>query len=264
MTSVRRAAVAGTFYPAEVGILTGTVERLLREAVARGPRPKALVVPHAGYVYSGPVAASAYCELRPPLPTRVVAVGPAHFEPLRGLALPESPALETPLGQVPLDPAGAEAVARLPFVGRSDGPHLREHSIEVQLPFLQRLLGRFTLLPLAVGRAEPAEVAAALELLWGGEETLIVVSTDLSHYLTWSEARERDGRTAQAVVALRDEAIGPDEACGYAGLRGFLRVARSRCPLARQLDLRSSGDTAGGKGRVVGYGAFSFAAGPSS
>lgn len=257
MGNVRPAAVAGTFYPGLRRALESSVDAYLSEAVRRERRPKALVVPHAGYVYSGPIAGSAYAQLRAPLPTRVVLLGPAHYELVRGLALPACEALETPLGEVPVDTEAAAAALRLPCVVESADAHAREHSLEVQLPFLQRVLPFFHLLPLAVGRASAAEVAQVLEALWGGEETLVVISTDLSHYLPYEAARRADAKTARAILA-RDPEVGHDQACGADGLRGLLEVARRRGLAVEQLDLRSSGDTAGDRGRVVGYGAFAF------
>ena len=260
--ALRSPAVAGRFYPRAPAELRRDVVRLLAAApvqVAR--RPKALVVPHAGYVYSGPIAASAYAQLRAPGPpvTRVVLLGPAHHVPVAGLALPEASRFLTPLGEVPVDGTLAERLLRLPQVTRSAAAHALEHSLEVQLPFLQVLLDDFTLLPLAVGRASARDVAEVLEAAWGGGETLVVISTDLSHYLEASEARALDERTARAVVALDAGAIEPEQACGQHGLAGLLVTARARGLGCRLLDLRNSGDTAGDPDSVVGYGAFALA-----
>jgi hypothetical protein len=257
MLGARPPAVAGSFYPALPPTLQSSVDRLLERAKGLGPRPKALVVPHAGYVYSGAIAACAYAQLRPPLPTRVVLLGPAHFAPLRGLALPDSPMFETPLGVVPIDARAASLISGLPGVVVSSLAHAREHSLEVQLPFLQRVLPYFSLVPLAIGSASVALVAEVLEALWGGDETLVVVSTDLSHYLPYEEARRIDGLTARAILAA-DESIADTQACGACGLRGLLRVAQRRGLRVAQLDLRNSGDTSGDRARVVGYGAFAF------
>ena len=257
MTAVRPAAVAGSFYPGPRRTLEASVDRMLQVPQRREGRPKALVAPHAGYVYSGPIAASAYAQLREPLPTRVVLLGPAHFELVRGLALPACDALETPLGTIPVDAAGVAALAGLRCVVQSAAAHRREHSLEVQLPFLQRVLPQFSLVPLAVGHASDDEEAQVLDALWGGPETLIVISTDLSHYLPYAEARQIDGETARAVVAC-DPQLASEQACGSVGLRGFLQVAKRRGLRAELLDLRNSGDTAGDKGSVVGYGAFAF------
>lgn len=251
--NTRPAAVAGSFYPGSKTELAGAVGRLLAAVPATpGPTPKALVVPHAGYVYSGPIAASAYALWRGlEQPVRVVLLGPAHYVALRGLALPDADALETPLGAVRIDPLAAEL--GLP---RAANVHAREHSLEVQLPFLQVLLGDFTLVPIAVGRASREEVARVLDAVW--DRCHVLISTDLSHFLSWEEAKAMDARTAGAITALDADAIDDEQACGNAPLRGFLDVAKCRGLRARQLDLRSSGDTAGDRSRVVGYGAFSF------
>ncbi len=255
--TTRPAAVAGTFYPGHRRPLEATVDELLGAAVQRAGRPKALVVPHAGYVYSGAIAASAYAQLRDPLPTRVVLLGPAHFEYVRGLALPGADSFATPLGEVPVDAAAVDVLAPLPCVVVEPAAHRREHSLEVQLPFLQRVLPTFTLVPLAVGEVQVEEVESVLDALWGGDETVVIISTDLSHYLPYDEARTVDRATAASILA-GDRDIAPDQACGADGLRGLLAVARRRGLSVEQLDLRNSGDTAGDRSRVVGYGAFAF------
>ena len=255
---IRPPAVAGTFYPAGRDRLAAEVDRFLDAVPAPAGRvPKALIVPHAGYVYSGPIAASAYARLlgAGTRPARVVLLGPSHFVDFSGLALPEAEALATPLGLVPVD---AEAARAHPRVLAAEAPHRREHSLEVQLPFLQRLLGDFTLVPLVTRRASLYEVAAVLDALWGGPETLILLSTDLSHYLSYDEARAVDGQTARQILALDAAGLDGEQACGAVGLRGLLEVARRRGLDVEQLDLRNSGDTAGDRDRVVGYGAFAF------
>jgi hypothetical protein len=261
---VRPAAVAGLFYPGDPAELAGEVDRLLAGAppaktAQGGALPRALIVPHAGYRYSGPIAASAYALLRDagPRVRRIVLLGPSHFVALRGLALPDAAALETPLGQVPVDLDAAERASKLPEVTSFAPAHAREHSLEVQLPFLQRVLPGVPVVPLVVGRAAPEAVARVIEALWDEPGTLVLVSSDLSHYLPWEVARGVDGDTAQRIVAL-DERIESEEACGSTGIRGLLVAARRRGLTARQLDLRNSGDTAGDKRRVVGYGAFAF------
>ena len=265
MTAVRHAAVAGTFYPADPGRLRAAVEALVSRrpaepAVAR-PRPKAVVAPHAGYVYSGPIAGSAYARVAPlrGIVTRVVLLGPAHRVPLRGLAVPSVDALETPLGRLPVDEEARRAVLDLPQVTVDDGAHAEEHSLEVHLPFVQVVLGDVAVLPLVVGLASADDVAGVLDALWGGDETLVVVSTDLSHYLDHDTATRVDRDTAAAVVARRVTAIGPDVACGAYPLRGLLVAAGRRGLEVELLDLRNSGDTAGPRDRVVGYGAFALA-----
>ena len=268
MNTTRVAAVAGTFYPAGAQALRVALAAHLSAAAASSAGEKAdrctklLLVPHAGYVYSGPIAASAYAQLRAPGPqvTRVVLIGPAHHVPVAGLALPEASRFLTPLGEVPVDLPLAARVLRLPQVTRSAAAHALEHSLEVQLPFLQALLDDFAILPLAVGRASSEDVAEVLREAWGGEETLLVISTDLSHYLAQDEARALDERTARAILALDAGAIGPEQACGQHGLAGLLVEARRRGLGCTLLDLRNSGDTAGDPDAVVGYGAFALGA----
>lgn len=261
MRFVRPAAVAGSFYPADPAALEAVVERCLAAAHAEGPPPRALIAPHAGYVYSGPVAGMAYAQLaalRGRL-RRVVLLGPAHRVGFEGLAVSDAEAFETPLGRVPLDAAARERALALPQVRRLEAAHAREHSLEVQLPFLQHVLGEFRLAPFAVGDASGEEVAEVVEALWEDDETLVVVSSDLSHYLPYEEARRVDAATTRAIEELRPEAIAPDQACGQIPVQGLLLVSRRRGLRATTLDVRSSGDTAGGRDEVVGYGAWSFA-----
>jgi AmmeMemoRadiSam system protein B/AmmeMemoRadiSam system protein A len=262
MASIRPAAVAGMFYPGEPRALAAEVARFLGAGEELAPRlafPKALVVPHAGYVYSGAIAARAYQELAAArgIVGRVVLLGPAHRVPVRGLAAPGVDAFETPLGTVALDRAALRSLADLPQVVRSDPAHALEHSLEVQLPFLQTVLGEFGLVPLAVGMAGVAEVAEVLERLWGGPETLIVISTDLSHYHAYSEARCIDSATL-ARIAARSTDIDHDEACGATPLNGLLSCAQKRGIPVRLLAACNSGDTAGGKDSVVGYSSFAL------
>lgn len=264
MGSVRPAAVAGTFYPADARTLAREVDELLG-AVAPGAAtraPKILVAPHAGYRYSGAIAAHAYALLAPwrERIRRVVLLGPTHRVAVRGLAVPTTAlAFETPLGRVALDAAAMAALATLPQVVGSDEAHAFEHSLEVQLPFLQRVLApaSFTLVPIAVGRASAADVQQALELVWGGDETLVVVSTDLSHYLAYDEARAADRATVDAILRLVP-GIDHAAACGATPLGGALLAARAHGLAPRLLDLRNSGDTAGDRSRVVGYAALAF------
>lgn len=266
MSSIRPAAVAGSFYPASPVALAEQVRACLAavpsaESEPAPARPKLLVVPHAGYVYSGPIAASAYARLRPWAAQirRVVLLGPVHRVPVRGLAAPTVDAFDTPLGRVPVDQAALARLADLPQVVRSDRVHAQEHSLEVQLPFLQTVLAPgWTLLPLAVGDATPDEVSEVVERLWGGDETLIVVSSDLSHHLPDAEARARDERTTARIATLATD-LGPHDACGARVLNGALLAARHHGLQAERLDLRNSGDTAGDRSRVVGYAALAFA-----
>jgi AmmeMemoRadiSam system protein B len=240
------------------GFLRGDAGDAAAAAAAR-PSPKAVIAPHAGYVYSGPVAGSAFRALAAAAPSirRVVLLGPSHFVALRGLALPEHERFRTPLGDVSMDPEGFPAALRLPQVRVYPEAHLREHSLEVELPFLQVLLGEFTLVPLAVGEADAGSVAEVLDHLWGGPETLVVVSSDLSHYLPAETARRVDRETAGEIVGLRGP-LEPQQACGARPINGLLEAARRRGLAAELLDLRNSGDTAGDPSRVVGYGAFAF------
>ncbi len=264
MESVRPPAVAGAFYEGSKEGLEARVTGLLSDAVGevqlrKGPPPKALIVPHAGYIYSGPIAASAYVLLSNcrGVIRKVVLLGPAHRVFLRGSALPEARAFRTPLGEVLIDREGMERLAGMPQVSINGEAHRLEHSLEVQLPFLQVILGDFTLLPLVVGQAFPEEVEEVLEMVGGGSDTLIVVSSDLSHYLKSSMAREMDARTAKAILNLEPEIV-PEEACGAFPINGLLLFARKWGLKPFELDLRNSGDTAGTPDQVVGYGAFAF------
>jgi len=262
MQAVRPAAVAGMFYPGDPSALAAEVASHLAATPVppeRGRAPKAIIAPHAGYVYSGPIAGSAYARIAALAGRirRVVLAGPAHRVYVRGVAVPAAPEFETPLGRVALD-AEAIGVARaFPFVEVSDRAHALEHSLEVHLPFLQAALGDFRLVPLVVGDAGPREMSALLGALWGGEETLVVVSSDLSHYLPYESARRRDDGTARAILGL-DARLLPEDACGAAPINGLLELARRRGLEPELVDLRNSGDTAGDRDRVVGYGAFAF------
>jgi MEMO1 family protein len=264
--TVRVPAVAGSFYPADAGELRTEVDRLLAEAAASVPAgarcPKALIVPHAGYVYSGPIAASAFARVAPYAARieRVVLVGPTHRVFVASLASPGAQRLRTPLGELEVD---GEALRALPELAADPAAHAREHSLEVMLPFLQRVVPRARIVALAGSRAAPEEVGRVLAALWGGPETLIVISSDLSHYLPYMDARARDTRTAARIVA-RDTSIAGDEACGAIGINGLLWLARERGLRVELLDLRSSGDTAGSRDQVVGYGAFAVYEDPAT
>lgn len=249
------------FYPGEQRELAQTLYAMLAavDPVRAQSAPKAIIVPHAGYVYSGAVAASAYALLRPVRTAvrRVVLLGPAHRVAVRGLALPATGAFATPLGTVPVDRDASEILRKLPQVTISDAAHALEHSLEVHLPFLQTVLEKFTLVPLAVGLAAPAAVAEVLDALWGGPETLVVISSDLSHYHAYREAQHLDRATADAILQLRTD-ITHEQACGATPISGLAIVAQGRGLVPELLDLRNSGDTAGDRSRVVGYGAFAF------
>ena len=261
-STVRAPAVAGMFYPGESRELARSVAQMLGTAAHDAPEraaPKALIAPHAGYIYSGPVAASAYALLAPARSriTRVVLLGPTHRVAVRGLALPGCSAFATPLGTVEIDAAAVEMLRALPQVKESAQAHALEHSLEVHVPFLQTVFEKFTLVPLAVGNASAQEVAGVLEALWGGPETLIVVSSDLSHYLSYGDAQAVDRATAKAILALAAD-ISHEQACGATPVTGLTHVARARRLKPELIDLRNSGDTAGDKVRVVGYGSFAF------
>jgi AmmeMemoRadiSam system protein B len=263
MNGVRQPAVAGSFYPSSARELAATVDRLLAEANTMGALsapPKAIIAPHAGYTYSGAVAARAYATLAASHGRirRAVVIGPAHYIWFKGVAAPSSAAFQTPLGALPVDRSAIEALRNLPFVGVADAPHVREHSLEVQLPFLQRLLGRVEIVPLVVGDASAEDVGAVLAQLWGGNETAVVVSSDLSHYHDTDTARRRDAATADAIESSDGSRLGPNDACGFLAIAGLLAETRNRGLRPRRLDLRNSGDVVGSKDRVVGYGAWCF------
>lgn len=257
---LRPAAIAGAFYPADPSLLAAHIDGFLESAsVIEDAPPKALVCPHAGTIYSGATAGIGYrclCGGRDVI-RRVVIFGPTHRVAVRGLALPSADAFATPLGLVPIDAHGRASALTLPSVVVSDAVHAQEHSLEVQLPFLQRKLGDFSLLPFAVGAASPDEVAAVIDACWGGDETLIVISTDLSHFHAYRDACAIDRATIEQTLAL-DARLDHEQACGATPLNGLLIVARRRGLRASLLDLRNSGDTAGDKGRVVGYAALRF------
>lgn len=258
---VRQPAVAGAFYPAARGELRRQIRAFLDSAQpSDGTPPKAVVVPHAGYIYSGPVAASVYRRLEPVRATvsRIVLIGPSHRVPFRGLASCSAEWLETPLGRVPVDRQALETIADMPGVLTLDEAHTLEHSLEVQVPFLQEVFADFSLIPLVAGDATPEMVGRVLERLWGGDETLIVISSDLSHYHPYETAIGIDRRTSAAIEALRFEDIDSRSACGCVAVNGLLWTAARRGMTCSTVDLRNSGDTAGDRSRVVGYGGYVF------
>lgn len=268
MDTVRRPAVAGTFYPSDPGQLAGDVARMLADARGRLPAalpdtaPKAVLVPHAGYIYSGTTAALAFAllaEHREHL-ERVVLLGPVHRVPVRGMALDTAATFATPLGDVRVDQSVAAALGGFPQVVTEPAAHLWEHSLEVQLPFLQLALDDITLVPFAVGNATPDEVADVLDAVWGGPETVVVISSDLSHYLPYEEAVATDAVAIRQVLA-GGPSLRHDQACGATPLNGLLALAGRRQLRARLLGRCNSGDTAGDRGRVVGYAAVGFWAG---
>jgi MEMO1 family protein len=256
--SVRPPAVAGLFYPDDARELRAVVSECLAGRAVSSANPKALIAPHAGYEYSGAVAGSAYASIKVARGTitRVVLLGPSHRVAFPGLALPSASRYSTPLGEIAVDQEAVARISALPQVTVLDEAHSREHSIEVHLPFLQVVLGEFALVPLVVGAASAADVGEVLELLWGGPETLIVASSDLSHYHDYATAQRMDAATSAAIEALRAEDIGDEDACGCIPVSGLLRVARRLGLHARTVDLRNSGDAAGPRDHVVGYGAF--------
>lgn len=264
---VQRPAVAGLFYSGDPQRLQAQVEAHLAsgrrsDPGAGAPAPRAVIAPHAGYDFSGPVAGSAYAAIaeRASGIRRVVLIGPAHRYPVRGLAASGAERFESPLGQVAVDRTTVDAlITELDGVGTLDSAFAGEHSLEVQLPFLQVLLEDFVLVPLLVGADGADAAAAVLERFWDDEQTLIVISSDLSHYLDYATARSLDRRTSDAICALQPEAVAPEQACGQPAIAGLLQVAKAHGAEGRVLDLRSSGDTAGPKDRVVGYGAYVFA-----
>ena len=258
---VREPAVSGLFYPGDPSELRSSIQTYLSGDATTGPPAKAIVVPHAGYMYSGPIAGSAYARVLAARGrvTRVVLLGPAHRTPDAGIAASSAEAFATPLGQLQVDTTARDALVDAGLVSIRDDAHADEHSLEVHLPFLQVALGDVTVLPLAVGQVSPAVVGEVIDRTWGGEETLIVVSTDLSHYHDHVTAPELDRRTAEAVVAGRPDRLGRYDACGLFALQGLLLAAGRHGLGVELLDLRTSADTAGGPARVVGYGAFALA-----
>jgi MEMO1 family protein len=262
MSHTRPPAVAGSFYPASADELRRDVRHLLASAApdqSGEPTPKVLIAPHAGYVYSGSIAATAYARVASLANSidRVVLLGPAHRVHVRGLALPAATRFETPLGIIRIDQAAVDTVTPLPQVVVSDAAHAREHSLEVHLPFMQHVLGEFKLVPFVVGSATPEEVAEVLDALWGGTETLIVISSDLSHYLPYPRACAIDEFTAETILRLAPQ-LNHEQACGATPINGLLVAARARGLVPQLIDLRNSGDTAGDKERVVGYASFAF------
>ena len=261
MTSVRPAAVAGQFYPGDTKELDAAVQFYLSNASQKtGPVPKAIIAPHAGFIYSGPMAAEAYATLQPARETitRVILLGPCHRVALQGLGLPSVDSFQTPLGDIPIDKAAAAQILDLPQVQIFDATHELEHSLEVHLPFLQVVLDEFTLVPLVVGSASAEQVAQVLDQLWGGPETAIVISSDLSHYLEYGTAQQMDNNTSRAIENLDYADIGRDQACGRIPISGLLALAKHRGMEVKTLGVCNSGDTAGTKDKVVGYGSWAF------
>lgn len=261
MTSTRPPAVDDSFYPADPRQLRTVISSFLRAVPAvSGPCPKAIIVPHAGYIYSGSIAASAYARVACGRDTirRVVLLGPAHRLAFHGLALSSADFFATPLGSIPLDHPAITALLSLPGVQILDKAHALEHSLEVQLPFLQTVLADFSLVPIVVGNAPVETVAKIIAAVWGGPETLVVISSDLSHYEDYATAKQHDAATSQAIENLHPESIDYHDACGRLPMNGLLLVAMKLGLTVTPYDLRNSGDTAGDRDRVVGYGAYGF------
>lgn len=259
---IRKPAVAGMFYPSGAGDLHKEVRAYIRDGLRSGSpaQPKAIIGPHAGYIYSGPIAGSAYACLTPlgKIIKRVVLLGPSHRIAFRGIAGSSATHFHTPLGDVPVDQKAFRIISDLSFVVQNDLAHQDEHGLEVHLPFLQETFESFTIVPLVVGDATGKEVAQVIHRLWGGTETLIVVSSDLSHYLKYEEARRIDQLTSEAIETLDPDKIEFAQACGRLPVQGLLIEAAKHHLTAITLDLRNSGDTAGDKRQVVGYGAYVF------
>jgi len=260
-SNVRPPAVAGQFYPGNPAELRRMIEGFLREVKRTdAPAPKAIIAPHAGYIYSGPIAASAYARFAAARDSinRVVLLGPSHRVPFDGLATTSAETWATPLGAIPVDTAAIQQIRSLRQVCVLDTAHAYEHSLEVHLPFLQVVLADFKIVPLVVGDAGDEEVAEVIETLWDGDETRFVISSDLSHYHDYTTARELDAATARAIESLKPRDIGEEQACGRVPIQGLLHAARRHALHVHTVDLRNSGDTAGPHDQVVGYGAWAF------
>ncbi|MBN2689693.1 MAG: AmmeMemoRadiSam system protein B [Gammaproteobacteria bacterium] len=260
MSTIRKAAVAGSFYADNKEQLAHDVIGFLNNANANQSLPKAIIAPHAGYIYSGPIAASAYACLKNYMQQikRVVLIGPAHRCAVNGLAFPSVDFFATPLGSIKVDKEAIFSITKNPAVIIDDEAHAEEHCLEVQLPFLQILLKSFSIVPILVGQATPAMVSSTLEQLWDGKETLIIISSDLSHYYKYSEAQRLDEAAVDAILNLDMHALGEQNACGRLPIKGLLQIAKQKKLIPKLIDLRNSGDTAGSKDQVVGYGAFHF------
>jgi AmmeMemoRadiSam system protein B len=257
---IRPAAVAGSFYPDNPEHLRTQISDFLHEIHVGNILPKALIVPHAGYIYSGSIAASAYATLKNGRDSisRVVLIGPSHRVPFKGIATSQATHFSTPLGKIPLDVNAIRDVEKLSYVAPLDEAHSFEHSLEVQLPFLQETINNFSLIPLVVGDIQPEQLAELIGAIWGGAETVIIISSDLSHYHDYKSAQKMDLATAEAIASLSPSEISYDDACGQTGVNALLIIAKIKGLKVVQLDLRNSGDTAGSRDQVVGYGSWAF------
>lgn len=259
METIRTPAVAGSFYPSNKAVLQQTIQTLLTQVPPIVAIPKAIIVPHAGYIYSGSVAATAYKALVKANISKVILLGPSHRVAMSSLAISPAKSFATPLGNIALDLEAIAKIKDLPQVIFSEQAHILEHSLEVQLPFLIETLGLdFTLVPITIGQVTPNVVATVLEALWGDNKTLIVVSSDLSHYLPYRICQDLDEKTAYAIEHFQEQAILYEQACGGVGIRGLLLAAKKHKLSIQRLALLNSGDTAGSKDKVVGYGAWGF------
>lgn len=259
-TSTRPSAVAGMFYPAQPDALMTQLTSMLVQARTDELAPKAIIAPHAGYIYSGQTAADVYARLantRKKINT-VVLLGPAHRVAFKGIAAPTVAAFATPLGKIPIDQQRIQQATQLENVGYLDQAHAEEHSLEVQLPFLQKLLGEFSLVPFVVGDATQDDVAHLLKLLWDDDSTLIVISSDLSHFLDYETAKQHDLKTANMIENFQGEQLGSHDACGYKPIGGLLKIAKEKDLSIERVSLCNSGDTAGDKNRVVGYASYAL------
>lgn len=254
----RQPAVAGSFYPANPEQLHLMLDQYLNDAASDEDAPKAIIAPHAGYIYSGSIAASAYARLKKAHDriTRVVLIGPSHRVAFRGLAVSRAETFITPLGRISIDQAAVQSIAHLPFVEYIEQAHTYEHSLEVHLPFLQEVLDNFEIVPIVAGDASPEQVSQVLDILWGGDETLIVISSDLSHYHDYVTAQQMDKATSRTIEQLQYDRLASESACGKVPVSGLLKLARKKLLSVTTIDLRNSGDTAGDKTSVVGYGAY--------
>jgi AmmeMemoRadiSam system protein B len=259
---IRPPAVAGRFFPARTSELNSIVDACLREArhPSRDDAPKAIIAPHAGFVFSGPIAGSAFASLAEAADRiqRVVLIGPSHHVAFEGVATSGYANFETPLGVVPVDVESVRRALEFEFVHEDERAHRHEHSLETHLPFLQRVLGDFSIVPLVTGQVSKRQLSELLEALWGGDETIVSVSSDLSHFFDYDTARQLDGATSEAIVDFDADRLTPDGACGAIAIRGLLESGRRRQMQSEMIDVRNSGDTAGDRNRVVGYGAYAF------
>jgi AmmeMemoRadiSam system protein B len=262
MNITRSAAVSGLFYPDEPQILRDTIDTLLSQSAIKeqSTQVKAIIAPHAGYQYSGLTAARVYKQLQTLRDRiqRVVLLGPSHRVAFEGMALTEADFFETPLGQIKVNKDDYPQLLAMENMFVFEQAHVAEHCIEVQLPFLQRILNNFTIIPIVVGIADPHSVSNIIESLWGGDETLFVISSDLSHYQSYESAQQTDNETSRAILDLDFNAIQPNNACGCMAVNGLLNFAHRHPLTVKLIDQCNSGDTAGDKDKVVGYGSYLF------